>query len=43
MCLYEQRIDNADLTVRFPSEWLTQWRAVSDAIAKLIGTLKPAI
>jgi hypothetical protein len=41
MCLYERRIETADLTVRFPSEWLTQWRAVNQAIAKLIGTLKP--
>jgi len=41
MCLYERRIENADLTVRFPSEWLTGWRAVNDGIAKLIGTLKP--
>jgi len=41
MCLYERRIENADLTVRFPSEWLTGWRAVNDGIVKLIGTLKP--
>jgi hypothetical protein len=41
MCLYERRIESADLTVRFPSEWLTGWRAVNDGIAKLIGTLKP--
>src|SRR5947208_12097660 len=41
MCLYERRIESADVTVRFPSEWLTQWRAVNDGIAKLIGTLKP--
>src|ERR1041384_4458673 len=41
MCLYERRIENADLTVRFPSEWLTVWRGVNDAIAKLIGQLRP--
>jgi len=41
MCLYERRIESADLTVRFPSEWLTGWRAVNDGINKLIGTLKP--
>jgi hypothetical protein len=41
MCLYERRIENADITVRFPSEWLTGWRAVNDGIAKLIGALKP--
>src|SRR3954470_1001241 len=41
MCLYERRIENTDLTVRFPSDWLTGWRAVNAGIAKLIGTLKP--
>jgi hypothetical protein len=42
MCLYERRIDGADVTVRFPSEWLTGWRAVNVAIDKLIGRLRPA-
>jgi len=42
MCLYERRIENADVTVRFPSEWLTGWRRVNEGIEKLIGTLKPA-
>ena len=42
ICLYERRIESADLTVRFPSDWLTGWRAVNDGIAKLIGSLKPA-
>lgn len=41
ICLYERRIENADLTVRFPSEWLTGWRAINQGIGKLIGTLKP--
>jgi hypothetical protein len=41
MCLYERRIENTDLTVRFPSDWLTGWRAVNAGIAKLIGALKP--
>src|SRR5437868_14216733 len=42
MCLYERRIENADVTLRFPSDWLGTWRAVNDAIEKLIGKLKPA-
>ena len=42
MCLYELRIEGADITVRFPSEWLTGWRAANEGIAKLIGALKPA-
>ena len=40
MCLYELRIEGADITVRFPSEWLTSWRAVNEGIEKLIGKLK---
>ena len=27
---YERRIEGADVTVRFPSDWLTGWRAVND-------------
>jgi len=41
MCLYERRIEGADVTLRFPSDWLATWRAVNDAIGKLIGALKP--
>src|ERR1041385_8345857 len=41
MCLYERRIEGADITLRFPSEWLTTWRAVNEGIEKLIGRLKP--
>jgi hypothetical protein len=41
MCLYERRIESADVVVRFPSDWLTRWRAVNDGIARLIGKLKP--
>src|SRR3954453_18205477 len=29
MCLYERRIEGADITLRFPSDSLTQWRAVN--------------
>ena len=41
MCLYERRIEGADVTVRFPSDWLTGWRAVNDGIGKLMGRLRP--
>jgi hypothetical protein len=40
MCLYERRFDGADVTVRFPSEWLTNWRALNAGIEQLIGKLK---
>lgn len=42
ICLYERRIEGADITVRFPSDWLTGWRAVNKGIETLMGRLKPA-
>lgn len=42
MCLYERRIENADLTVRFPSEWLTGWRNLSQSLEGLLARLHPA-
>ena len=42
MCLSERRITGADVTVRFPSGWLTEWRNVAAGIEKLIAGLKPA-
>jgi hypothetical protein len=41
MCLAERRIGNADVTVRFPSEWLKDWRNVSAGIETLIASFKP--
>jgi hypothetical protein len=41
-CLYERRIDGADVTIRFPSEWLTGWRALSAGIDGLMAKLKPS-
>ena len=41
MCLHERRIGGADVTVRFPREWLSDWRTVSDAIERLIAGFKP--
>jgi hypothetical protein len=40
MCLSERRIGNADVTVRFPSEWLTDWRTVAAGIETLIASWK---
>src|SRR6202000_3024490 len=34
-CLYERRIGEADVTVRFPRDWLTNWRDVENGIEKL--------
>ena len=41
MCLYEQRIGAASVTMRFPREWLSDWRALARAIERLIASLRP--
>ncbi len=41
-CLDERRIGGADITVRFPRDWLTNWRDVEAGLDKLIGQLRPA-
>ncbi len=41
MCLSERRIDGADLTFRFPREWLAQWREVAGAMERLTAQLHP--
>jgi hypothetical protein len=35
MCLSERRIEGADLTFRFPRNWLAQWREVASAMDRL--------
>lgn len=35
MCLSERRIDGADLTFRFPRDWLVRWREVAGAMDRL--------
>jgi hypothetical protein len=42
MCLHERRIGGADLTLRFPREWLADWRAVAGGIDRLISGFKPS-
>jgi hypothetical protein len=41
MCLHERRIAGADIMVRFPREWLGDWRMVSESIDRLIGSFRP--
>jgi hypothetical protein len=43
MCLHERRIAGADITVRFPREWLADWRAVSQGVERLIAGFKPTV
>jgi hypothetical protein len=40
-CLLERLIDPAEITLRFPSAWLDDWRAVSAGADRLIAQLHP--
>jgi len=42
MCLHERRIATADVTVRFPRDWLADWRTVASGIDQLIAGLRPS-
>jgi len=42
-CLYERRIDGADLTARFARSLLDDWRAVAASIDRLIVSLRPPV
>jgi hypothetical protein len=42
MCLTERRIDDADLTFRFPRSWLARWRDVANATDRLTVQLHGA-
>jgi hypothetical protein len=40
-CLLERRIGNADITMRFPRDWLSDWNSVANGIDKLTARLHP--
>jgi len=40
-CLLERRVGNADVTLRFPRDWLSDWRSVAAGIDKLMARLHP--
>jgi hypothetical protein len=40
-CLLERRIGNADITFRFPRDWLNDWKGVAAGIDKLLARLHP--
>ena len=42
ICLYDRRIGNADLTIRFPRDWLEDWLAVANGLDRLVKSLRPA-
>lgn len=41
VCLLERRIGNADITFRFPRDWLPDWQNVAGGIDRLIARLHP--
>jgi hypothetical protein len=41
-CLYEHWIEGAKLVVRFPRDWLADWREVARNIERLIASLRPS-
>jgi hypothetical protein len=41
-CLSERRINGADLTFRFPRQWLSHWRDVASAMDRLVTRLHGA-
>ena len=40
-CLLERRIGEADITVRFPLDWLSDWKSVAAGIDRLMARLHP--
>jgi soluble lytic murein transglycosylase-like protein len=40
ICLYNRRVENADILVRFPRDWLLDWRAVEAGVGRLIDGLR---
>jgi len=41
ICLLERRIGAADIVVRFPRDWLADWRNVAARIGELIASMRP--
>jgi hypothetical protein len=41
-CLLERRIGNADVSIRFPRDWLTDWKSVAAGIDRLLARLHPS-
>ena len=41
-CLLERRIGKADITFRFPRDWLSDWKSVAAGIDRLMTRLHPA-
>jgi hypothetical protein len=42
ICLFERRIGAADVTVRFPRDWLAEWPRLVQGVDRLIASLRAA-
>jgi hypothetical protein len=40
-CVYERLLDAAEITLRFPRQWLQDWRSVANSFDRLVGQLHP--
>jgi hypothetical protein len=40
-CIQERVVGAADITLRFPRDWLDHWREVADSVDRLIVQLHP--
>jgi len=40
ICLYEKRIGDADVVVRFPRDWLDDWQGVTEKLEKLVASFR---
>ena len=40
-CLLERFVGQANVTIRFPREWLVDWRALASRLDRLIAALHP--
>lgn len=40
-CIYERSLDSAEITLRFPRQWLEEWRSVAAGFDRLIAQLHP--
>jgi hypothetical protein len=40
MCIAERRIEGADVTFRFPRDWLSKWRDVANAMDQIVSRMR---
>jgi hypothetical protein len=43
VCLYERRIGDADVVVRFPRDWLTDWQNVRAGLETLVANFRATV